>query len=421
MTFAEKLVTHEVVATSETRLSRIAAEADDAQEAVPINDHVFVSKGMGDSVLITGSDANVAINAGFPEAGAKHRARFERVSSNPLAYLVLTQSHLNQYGGTYALKDPETRVIAQARYPECRQHWIALHTFYAKRSRKLWRGVLPDRTTAEVREVVPDITFDRSYSLEVGGRPIELHSTPGGESVDALIVWLPQDRLAVTGNLFGPIFGNLPNLYTIRGDKIRSAMRFVESLDLVRALTSETIITGHEVISGAASIDAALTRVRDAVLYIHEQTIAGMNAGRDVHSLMREIALPEKLRVAQGHGKTSWCVRAIWEEHAGWFHYDATTSLYAAPPATVAADLVELAGGTQPLAARAERYLDRSEPLQALHLIELALVAEPASKRLLEAKLRAHLQLLEQSGGETFSEVQWLESEIAATRRALES
>lgn len=407
------------MAKSETRLSRLAAQADEAREAVPINDHVFVSKGMGDSVLITGTDANVAINAGLPEAGAQHRARFDRVSSQRLAYLVLTQSHLNQYGGTYALKDPDTRVIAQAGYSECRQRWIALHAFYAGRSRKLWRGVLPDRPSAEVREVVPDITFERSYPLEVGGRPIELHSTPGGESADALIAWLPQDRLVVTGNLFGPLFGNLPNLYTIRGDKIRSALRFVESLELVRALQPETIVTGHEVIAGAASIDAALARVRDAVLYIYERTIEGMNAGRDVRSVMREIALPEPLRVPQGHGKTSWCVRAIWEEHAGWFHYDATTSLYAVPPARVAADLVELAGGTDPVAARAERYLDRSEPLPALHLIELALSAEPASTRLLQAKLRAHQQLLEQSGGENFSEVQWLESEIAATRRAL--
>lgn len=404
-----------------TRLSIIARAADDAQDAVPILEHVFVSKGMGDSVLIVGSDADVVINAGLPEAGARHRARFDRVSHNPLAYLVLTQSHLNQYGGAYAVMGAATRVIAQARFSECRRRWTALHAFYAGRSRKLWRGVLPELPRGEVREVVPDVTFDQSYRCEVGGRRLELYSTPGGESVDALIVWLAADRLAVTGNLFGPIFGHLPNLYTIRGDTIRSALRFVESLELVRALQPETLITGHEVITGAAKIDAALTRVRDAVQYIYERTIEGMNGGRDVRSLMREIVLPEHLRVGQGHGKVSWCVRAIWEEHAGWFHYDSTTALYAVPPASVAPDLVELAGGIEPLAARAERYLDQREPLPALHLIELALAAAPESRRLLEAKLRAHVVLLEQSGGENFSEVQWLQSEITATRRALET
>ena len=35
--------------------------------------------------------------------------------------------------------------------------------------------------------------------------------------------------LALVGNLFGPIFGNQPNLNTVRGDKPRSALRFIAS------------------------------------------------------------------------------------------------------------------------------------------------------------------------------------------------
>jgi alkyl sulfatase BDS1-like metallo-beta-lactamase superfamily hydrolase len=312
-------------------------------------------------------------------------------------------------------------VIAHARFQECRQVWISLGPFYKRRSSKLWGGVLGERSRqdAAIREVVPDITFEHSHRFEAGGRRFELFSTPGGESLDALVVWLAQDRLAITGNLFGPIFGEFPNLYTIRGDRIRSAMRFVDSLELVRALEPETIVTGHEVVTGWQTIDATLTRVRDAVRYVLDRTIEGMNAGRDVHDLMREIVLPDDLRVGQGHGKVSWCVRAIWEEHAGWFHYDSTTSLYPVPRTSVAGDLVELAGGTGPLVTRAERHIDHGDPLQALHLIELALAVEPDNRRSLETKLRAHTLLLERSGRENFSEVKWLEAEMEATRQAL--
>ena len=47
----------------------------------------------------------------------------------------------------------------------------------------------------------------------------------------------------------------------------------------------------------------------------HDQTVAGMNAGKDVYTLMREITLPPELDVGQGYGKVSWSVRAIWENY----------------------------------------------------------------------------------------------------------
>lgn len=77
-------------------------------------------------------------------------------------------------------------------------------------------------------------------------------STPGGESPCAITVWLPDDKIVFTGNLFGPVFMSVPNLNTIRDDKPRSVNRFLNSLDSVRALKPELLITGHgEPIRGA--------------------------------------------------------------------------------------------------------------------------------------------------------------------------
>jgi alkyl sulfatase BDS1-like metallo-beta-lactamase superfamily hydrolase len=224
----------------------------------------------------------------------------------------------------------------------------------------------------------------------------------------------------ISGNLFGPVFGNLPNLYTIRGDKLRSAKRFLQSLEFVRGLQPLVIVTGHEVINGAAEIEHALVKMRDAVLFVYNYTIDGMNAGKDVFTLMNDIDLPEHLQIGQAHGKLSWCVRAIWEEYGGWFHYDATTSLYAVPASAVAADIVELAGGADALGARAERYLANKQPLEALHLLNTVLVVEPGNTRALQAKIDAHQILLERSRGENFSEVMWLKSEQQAAQALLD-
>jgi alkyl sulfatase BDS1-like metallo-beta-lactamase superfamily hydrolase len=188
----------------------------------------------------------------------------------------------------------------------------------------------------------------------------------------------------------------------------------------VRALEPELLITGHgEPLRGADEIAAGLTRVRDAVQWVHDRTVDGMNAGEDLFSLMRTVELPPQLAVGEGHGKVSWCVRAIWEEYAGWFRWESTTELYAVPPRAVWAELTELAGGPDVLAARAAAHVDAGRPLEALHLADMALAAEPTDRAALTAQLAAHELLLERSGRSNLSETRWLENQIADARRAL--
>ena len=406
----------------ETILSGFAKAAEQAEEAIQINDYIYVSKDISDSILITTPEGNIVVNAGLPGRGVAHKARYAAVSEQPLKYLILTQCHADHFGGAQEMKEPGTQFVTHEDYTECREYWILLEDFYAKRSNKLWGSVLKDKAHLkhQFREVTPDITFADHHSLELGGRELELLHVPGGESLDSVAVWLPGDRVVITGNFFGPIFGHLPNLYTIRGDKIRSAVRYVESLERLLALKPELLITGHEVIRGEKRIAQQMAKMRDAVLYLHQKTIEGMNAGKTIHTLMGEIQLPPDLKVGQGHGKTSWCVRAIWEEYAGWFHYDSTTSLYHVPRKSIAGDLIELSGGIPRIVHRAEKYSSQGKPLEALHLLDIVLAVEPDNKRALKTYLNAHQLLLAQSDGENFSEKMWLLSEIAAIKKALE-
>jgi alkyl sulfatase BDS1-like metallo-beta-lactamase superfamily hydrolase len=406
-----------------TILEIFANEADTSDAAIAINDYIFLSKDMGDAYMVVTSEGNVVINTGFPGTGLTHKSRFSSVSDNPISYIVLTQCHVNQFGGAMDMKDPETRIIAQQRYQECRHYWKNLHDFYARRSNKLWGNVLGNRSemTGQLVEAELDMVFDDCHEFNLGGRRFELLATPGGESRDALVVWLPDDRILFTGNLFGPIFGHLPNLYTIRGDKIRSALEYIRSLQRVRELKPEIILTGHgKPVIGPELIENQIDTLQHAVQYIHDETVAGMNAGKDVYTLMAEIALPQALEVGQGHGKVSWCVRAIWEEYAGWFHYDSTASLYPSDPMSIADDLVNLAGGADVLAARAFVHVDSGHPLEAIRLTDIALRVEPANEAALRARLSAH-ELLAASGSETFSEVMWLRSEISCIETRLQS
>jgi alkyl sulfatase BDS1-like metallo-beta-lactamase superfamily hydrolase len=157
---------------------------------------------------------------------------------------------------------------------------------------------------------------------------------------------------------------------------------------------------------------------RDATEHLRERTIEGMNAGIDLWTLMRQVTLPPSLALPQLHGKVPWIVRAIWEEHTGWFRYESTTELYDVPPSAVWSDLVELAG-TAALVERARIHAEQKRPLHALHLTDMVLARAPNDVSALQVRRAALQQLLDASGRENFSEVQWLQSEIALVESAL--
>ena len=213
----------------------------------------------------------------------------------------------------------------------------------------------------------PTTTFEDRLQRTVGGRRLELLATPGGETTDALVIWLPESRTLLSGNLFGPLFGHVPNLVTIRGDRYRDALQYVASLDRVLALGAERLLTGHfDPIEGADRIAEEIVAMRDATQWVHDRTIEGMNAGTDVFTLMRDVRLPPHLDVGEGYGLVSWNVRAIWETYAGWFHHRSTTELYGIAPSDVAPDLVAAAGAWTRSSPRAGARLDADEPVAVL-------------------------------------------------------
>ncbi|AXQ28583.1 MBL fold metallo-hydrolase [Solimonas sp. K1W22B-7] len=385
-------------------------------EAEAITDFIYRVKDISNAYLVRTGDGDLLINAGFMDNAERNRTLFAKVASGPLRRIILTQAHPDHYGGVPLLREAQTQVIAGAGFVETWRYFHDLGPYLARRSRKLWASTLPRKgNPPPPPEVVPDITVEGRHAFELGGRRFELIATPGGETLDSISVWMPDERIVFTGNLFGPVFLSMPNLTTVRGDKPRLVQRYLRSLEAVRDLGAELLITGHgEPVRGAATIRAGLDRMHAAVSFVRDATIAGMNDGKDVHTLMREIRLPEELRIGEYHGKLAWAVRSIWEEHSGWFHYDSSTSLYGVPRSSIDADLAQLAGGAGALAARARQKLDEGRPLEALHLLDVALGAEPAQADALAVKKAALQRLLKESGGTNLSETMWLRSEIAA-------
>lgn len=393
-----------------------------SQGARRVTDFVYESPDITKSFLVLTNDGNVVIGTGVPTSGPRHKAAYAEISSAPTRYIILPQSHGDHMGGVPWLRQAGTEVVAQANFDLVSGSRKMLAPYWKRRNSRLLDKLLKERSVSTTPEApVPTITFEDRYEFELGDRRFVLLSVPGGETLDCTVVWLPDDGILFTANMFGPIIGDLPNLYTIRGERIRSAKEFIRCVDLVLDLKPELVIQGHGLgseMDNAAFRDKAV-RVRDATQWLHDRTIEGMNAGKDLHELMREISLPLELYVPERHGKVLWCVRAIWEEYVGWFDFRRTSSLYGVPAYFVHPEVVEMAGGADAVAERARRRLDEAQPLEALHLAEMALDAEPDNRRAWEVILDATSEVLVRSGQDNFFEVLWLDSCIEEAKNRL--
>jgi len=390
-----------------------------AEKAEQIAPGLWCSPGLSNAYLLTTGDGRVIVNTGMGFEGPVHRANFDAVDSSPVRYIIFTQGHVDHVGGLDSVRDPDTTVVAQANWTAWRDDNERLIPYRASRSAFAFKDTLATGiqaiqqrlgTTRLPGQSVPvvDVDFHDTLTLDGDARPQALISMTGGETTDSLVVWLPEERICMGGNTFGPLFGHVPNLVTMRGDRYRDALTCIASVERVRDLEPELLVTGHfEPIAGQRRINAELTRLRNAIQYIHDQTVAGMNAGKDVQTLMREIAPPAEYEVGQGYGRVDWDVRAIWENYSGWFHHRSTTELYPVGFDAVAADVVELAGA-EALVERARAHLAAGRPVHSIHLAELVPQGHPGARDVLR---QAHEKLL--AGSTNFWESAWLRHQLA--------
>ncbi len=388
----------------------------DRKTAIKVNEAIFQAVGFSNTFMVVTSEGNVIIDTSMPFNAARHKQLLRAENTGPVKYIILTHAHGDHTGGVATWKEAGTEIIAQKNHTEFANYQTRLAGFYAQRNAAQFSLPIP-----QPREwvgnyganILATTLFDDRHEFKLGDLTFEIYSTPG-ETPDHLTVWIPKYKAAFVGDNF---YSSFPNIYTLRGTPPRWALDYVQSLNKILALKPEILLPSHgEPVYGNAEITRQLTRYRDAILYVHDEVVKGMNAGKDVWTLMREIHLPAALDVGESYGKLSWSIRGIYEGYVGWFDLKPET-IYEQPASAVYPDLVKMAGGANAVARLAMERTAAGKPVEALHLTSIALAVDPVNRAALEARLKA-LELLRDQCRNS-NERGWLDHSIAETKKKI--
>ena len=364
--------------------------------------HQAVGFGLANSILVEGDDCVFVVDVmGSVESARAVKTEFEKITDKPIRALIYTHNHADHvFGGRGFVPDGEVGVYAHETTESYIDRVVSIiRPILSARSARMFGNLLPregpdafvnagigpyleiggeGETLGLIR---PNRTFADDLDLELCGVPVRLVHAPG-ETNDQLFVWLPDQRVLMPGD---NVYKAFPNLYTIRGTLYRDVLEWAKSIDRMRELHPEHLAPSHtRPVSGADRIAEILTAYRDAIQYVHDQTIRGLNRGLTPDELALAIELPPHLRnhpyLQEFYGTVEWSVRSIFSGYLGWFGGD-TATLSPAPPDERARGFRDLAGGEAGLLAAAQRALEREQYAWAAELASQLVRLDPDSRK----------------------------------------
>ena len=386
-----------------------AHTAEFRQEVIKVTDGVYVAIGFGlaNCILLEGDDGVVIVDAmESVEAAIPVKKAFSKITSKPVRAIIYTHYHSDHTNGATVMAgddNPDIYSHATTSYYMDRISTITRETTY-RRAMRQFGTLLPEGGIINAG-IGPRLVFDESktlgmltpsktfsddrLNLEIAGLTLHLFYAPG-ETPDQIFIWMPQKKVLLPADNY---YKSFPNLYAIRGTAYRDVKLWVASIDKMRALKPEYLVPQHtRPVTGAEEIYQILTDYRDAIQFVHDQTIRWMNKGLTAMEIVEKVKLPPHLArqpyLHEYYGTVPWSVHAIFDGYLGWFGGNAT-DLFPLSLKERARRFADLAGGQPALLEHAQQAVAAKDFQWALELTDQLLQLSPESEEARKLKAAA--------------------------------
>ncbi|MGI9279204.1 MAG: alkyl/aryl-sulfatase [Endozoicomonas sp.] len=398
-----KTVHPKLTAHSQTMEQRVDKIAEGVYKAIGYD--------IANSVMIEGKDGVIIVDVLSTVGSAKQvMEEFRKITDAPVKALVYTHHHGDHINGGPGFINPEDAVSGKVRIfahkdltKNLSQQAGMLVPITASRAFFMYgnyldkgpegvvnTGIGPALLTGETRFLPPTDLVDERRVETIAGMKVEMVHVPS-EAKDEIALWFPEKKVLHAAEVLqGESF---PNIYTIRGDVMRDPVEWVRSIDQLRKYPAEILVRSHgRAIIGKENVANTLTAYRDAIQYVHDQTVRYINKGYTPDEIVTVIdRLPPHLLsnpdLQEFYGTVKHSVRAIYNQYLGWFNGDPAT-LDPLPPQERAKRYVQAMGGRDAVLKNAEKALDDGDFRWAAEVTSylITLDREDMTARQLKAK-----------------------------------
>lgn len=355
--------------------------------------------GFGNAGFVITEEGVVVIDTTPSIQGAeKVLAEIRKLTEKPVKYLIYTHGHFDHVLGAPVFKRAGATIIAHRnvverfdRYRKLNQQFIRINSLQFQRSF--------DEEYLKFTDY-PDVVYDWEYTFELGGKTFRLiHGK--GETDDATVVYIPEDRIIYAGDFVAWSFPNIGNPQKV----IRYEKEWYETLERIRAFKPKSLATGH----GPSLLDEqtvmeCIGDITGALKFLYEECIRHINQGSSLEEMLAEIQLPENLAssryLRQIYGSREFAIRGIFRRYTGWFDGN-PSNLAPAPQQEINRTILELIGDQEKVFEKIETLQAAGNLQLAMHLADLVLSGQPDHKQAHRVKARL-LQAAGMAGNNLF-------------------
>ena len=369
--------------------------------------------------LIDGKTGWIVVDTATSRESAAAAMAFARqhLGNKPVSAIVFTHSHIDHFGGALGVisadeaRQRNVPVVAPAGFmEESTSENLMMGSAMGRRAMYMYGSRLARDPTGLVDNglgkavasgsygiLPPTLLIDTpSQEVEIDGRKFIFHNVPGSEAPAEFVFYLPEFKAFGGAEMMSQ---TLHNLYTLRGAKVRDALKWAAYLDqsLDWAAEAEVVFTQHHwPVWGKDRIAQSITKQRDIYKYVHDQTVRQMNAGLTGPEIAETMTLPKSLQddlnVRGYYGTVRHNVKAVYQFYLGW--YDGNPAdLDPLPAGDAARHYVDLGGGADKVIANAQAAYDKGDFRWAAEVLKHVVYADPKNSQAKELQAKAFEQL----------------------------